>query len=187
MDNLYERLVGMLGKPSNDPCLEQFIRDVGVEPKLLFDWKSRRQYDFNSIGVWISIDKRQDQIKTVKFHFHTASVAEGSVAEYEGSLPAGIQPTDTRDTIIQKIGMVPEARMVQGRTPEDPKDYWDRYQIGPLQSTFIFDGPTGRLDMLAVHFIIDNVPPEPPPPEPQTYMEERCGEKCIESNCARSI
>jgi len=174
MEDLYERLIDMLGKSESDTCFDRFVRDLGETPVLLIDRKSLRHYEFPGAGLSVSIDKEQDQIKSVFLHLSTAGVEAGRIARYGGNLPAGIVPNDARATVRKKLALTPHSERIQGRTKDDPKDFWDNYYVGPLELTFIFDGGSKRMHALSVHYTIDTVPREPAPPEPDTYLQVRC-------------
>jgi hypothetical protein len=171
----------MLGKPTSDPCLEQFMGDLGEKGKLLSDSKSMSDYFFPDSGLDFHIDKRQDQIKSIFFHLSTAMVEAGNMASYKGSLPAGITVNDDRFSIRKKLNQKPKLKRIQGRTKNDPKDYWEDYFIGDLKLTFIFDGESGRMDALSIHYLVDNLPPEPPPPEPEEYIKSSCTKAALKT------
>jgi hypothetical protein len=181
MEHMYERLIEMLGKQQDDPYFECFVQELGEKPQMLIDKKSMREYSFPRSGFYVSMDKRQDQIKSIFFHLSTAAVASGSIEAYSGNLPAGIGRHDDRLTVRKKLAKKPRSERIQGRTKLDPKDYWEYYDTSFLQMLFIFDGATGRMDALSVRYTADNVPPEPPPLEPETYLQDRCTKAALKT------
>lgn len=181
MEDLLKRLTDMLGKQLDDPCFDRFVQELGETPEILYDSKSMREFSFKDSGIYVTMDKRQNQIKSVFLHLSTAGVEAGSIAPYKGNLPSGITPEDNRATVKKKLATKPRSQRIQGRTKADPKDYWEYYCFGPLELTFIFDGATKRMDALSIHYTIDTVPPEPPPPDPETFLQDRCSSSVLKT------
>lgn len=175
MKDPLKSLTDILGKPVDDPCFGRFAQELGETPQLFFDSKSMREFSFKNSGIYVSMDKAQNQIKSVFFHLSTALVEAGDIASYKGNLPNGITAQDSRASVKKKLGIQPRSQRIQGRTKDDPRDYWEYYSIGPLELTFIFDGATRRMRALSIRYTIDIAPPEAPPPEPEEYLnEDRC-------------
>lgn len=173
MDSCYERLIELLGKSPDDPRFDQFVQDIDETPQLLIDRKNVRQYSFRENGIFIRIDKLQNQIKSVSLHLLSAMVESGASNRYSGNLPAGITPNDKRSLVTKKLALQPRSLNMQGRTPSDPKDNWDYYTVGPLELLFMFNGRSKKLHALSILYTIDNVPLEPPP-EPETFLQSHC-------------
>jgi hypothetical protein len=67
----------------------------------------------------------------------------GDVARYTGGLPGSVQPGDKRAEVEQKIGSKPiTSQIIPGVTGDQR---WDRYNIGALEATFMFDEPNDQL------------------------------------------
>lgn len=164
----------MLGKPVDDPCFDRFAQELGEIPVILLDSKSMREFMFKNSGINVSMDKRQNQIKSVFLHFSTALVDAGDMAPYCGTLPNGITARDSKAAVSKKLGTKARSKRIQGRTKDDPKDYWEYYSLGLLELTFIFDGATKQMGALAICYSNNTLPKESPPPEPETYLKNRC-------------
>jgi len=173
MKDPFKSLTDMLGKPVDDPGFDRFVQELGESPEIFYDSKSMQELSFKDSGIYVSMDKRQNQIKSVFFHLSTALTEAGEMAPYQGSLPNGITAQDSKAVVTKKLGIQPRSQRIQGRTKDDPKDYWEYYIIGPLELTFIFDGATKRMGALSIRYTIDTAPPEAPLPEPEEYLEAK--------------
>lgn len=180
MNNLFERLVNLLGTPIDNPAFQEFLKDCGEEPDLI-ELKTMKDYSFSKLGLNIDMDKMQNQIKSIFLHLNTVAVQGGEIEPFAQSLPFSISLDDSRDAVKDKIGVKRKARKIQGRTPTEPKDFWDSYEIHPLEYTFVFNGDNNRLSSISVHFAFNPIPPLPPPQEPDEYLKFECSLKMLEA------
>lgn len=178
MSKLFERLVNLLGTPIDNPDFQTFLNEFGETPRFEeTNWF--HLYQFLGSGITMMTDKRQDQFKMLSIHLITASTKSRAMKPFTDVLPFGILPTDDRQTVLEKVGVERHAQEVQGRTPRDPKDFYDNYTIHPLEYSFIFDGSGKKLGLVSVHYLINPIPVEPRPPDPNAYIE-RISEGMIE-------
>ncbi len=165
MTDLFQRLVNLLGTPIDNPAFQEFLKDCGEKPDLI-ELKTMKDYSFSKLGLNIDMEKTQNQIKSIFLHLNTVAVQGGEIEPFAQSLPFGIEPDDSRDVVEKKIGVKRKARKIQSRTPSEPKDFWESYEIYPLEYTFTFDGGSSRLNCVSVYYAVNPMPPPPPPQEP---------------------
>jgi hypothetical protein len=171
MDKLYQSLIAILGRPSADPAFVELLKVLQENPETLR--KSKTGYDllFPKSGVQFAFDEKHNRFSSIFFHFETAMVESGAVTRYEHDLLAGIRFGDHRATVEQKLGRKPIAsNLIPGRTPEQPKNLWECYDMGTLELVFMFS-PADELGSLSVRLITAGSP-EIEPREPETYINQ---------------
>ncbi len=156
MSDLFGHLVNLLGTPIENPDFQDFLNDCGEKPEFC-ETKLIQDYAFLKLGLHIEMDKQQNQIKSLFFHFITVAVRAGEVEPFAQTLPFGILPKDSREVVKQKIGVKRNAKKIMGRTSSAPKDFWDSYEIPPLEYTFMFNGGDKRLGSISVYYTINPV------------------------------
>lgn len=174
-EDLYDRLVSLLGKPPDESTRQCLMDILGGANQSVHQTKNREHVTVTDLGVMVMIDKRQQQVKSLHFHLATAMVDAGNAKQFPGTLMRGISAGDTPDDVHRKVGQQPTASsLLPGRTPLDPKFISESYDFDPLEVSISFSGVTGRISLVSVRYVIDTVPPEPPPPEPTSYLETSC-------------
>ncbi len=170
MDSLLERLIGLLGASIGCPSFEAFLEEYNESP-LTHETKRFHTYNFQKSGFNIMTDKRQDQIKMLFIELNTAGVRSGQVAPFSETLPFGILPDDDRETVKEKVGVERISQKMQGRTPTDPEDFYDRYKFLVLDYAFVFSGEDEQLSLISVIWTVDVVPEKPRSPLPYELIE----------------
>jgi len=171
MERLYERVIEVLGKPHDNDVFRRFLEDMGDREREVFETKTSCSYDYPHLCFFIHVDKRQDQIKSVSFHDPRTAIECGYGEQLAGMLPAGIEFGDERAVVSSKLKAKP-VRSGQCGTGQ-PKDLEDVYDAHPLELCFYFSGKSNELTFLRVSYIVDVLPPEPSPPEPDTHLTAR--------------
>jgi len=160
MPNLYDRLAQIIGKPSDDPLVTALKDDLGRE-HVLRQGKRSAAISYPDVGLTFTI---VDGVLTgVFFHFGSAAAQAGTMTKYAGDLPAGIKFGDHRAAVAAKLGMQPSSsKQIRTGNPDQPKDYWEHYDFGHFEATFIFDGVNELLGSMALNSIHDHATPDSP-------------------------
>lgn len=104
MSKPFERLVDLLGTSMSNPALRLLLNELEEEPNV-HDTKYMQTYMFLKHGLYIILDKRQDQIKSLFVHISTVAEEEGNVVSFSEDLPFGISADDNRDAVKEKMGV----------------------------------------------------------------------------------
>ncbi len=153
MEDLYQRATSLLGKGQNDPAFTAFVEDLGEHPEIMTKSPNGCSYVFRKSGFQMTFYEHSNCFASIFFHFCSAPVQAGIVQNYQGTLVHGIAFGDSRTDVGNKLAMKPSTKLVQGRTPDEPKDLWDEYEVGPLKLRFLFRGSVDSLGSLSVHYI----------------------------------
>ncbi|MBA3859937.1 MAG: hypothetical protein C0508_05125 [Cyanobacteria bacterium PR.023] len=145
MENLYSRLLDLLGKRYTDPIFPQFIADIGEQPDdcnwsdpVLFN-KFDTPLVFYKSGHF-SLRFRYGVAHHIVASINTPMIRSGEVRPFEG-LPAGIVASDSRSEIEAKLKTKPFSS-TEGR--------YDAYYIEPYVLTFNFENE--RLFFFEIEF-----------------------------------
>lgn len=113
MDNAFERVLDLLGKPNNDGLFAQFIEDFGEKPEILLQTDRVTEYDFGRSGLHLSYQSnslRDSSLEGSGFAFAIFSLRPDSKVltsrrSYVGNLPHDIKRGDSRDEVAEKLGI----------------------------------------------------------------------------------
>lgn len=180
MSDLFQSLVGLLGSPIDCPAFQTFLADY-FEPPVIQETEWFHSYHFLKSGFNIMTDKAQNQIKMLFIELETVAVRSGDVARFLEPLPFSVLPDDDRETVKKKVGIECISEKVQGRTPRDPQDFYDNYKFPLLEYTFVFDGRSGRLCLISVHWTIDTVPRKLRPNHAEGFLENESSHSMLEA------
>ena len=139
MKNLYERLTELLNEPDDGSVFTTFLRDVEREPQISSFGERSALYYFDELGftlktihghfiqitLWIVGSGVQDTVRTSK--------------AYSGKLPFNVEPSDTKETVTRKFGVVPTESAHLGFLRV-------RYAAPPFTIDFEFDQESGQMD-----------------------------------------
>ena len=175
MENLFDRVFEFLGKPNAESAFDQFMQKLQEAPELLHESKYRREYLLKKSGTLISFSKTHGCFASAFFHSR-GGIAEQSAERqpYVGKLIAGITFGDSRDEVERKLGTKPvSSNWIQGRTPEDPKNLYEIYELQPFQLRFVFR--RGQLlSSASVHHSGAAESGRKCPREPEEYLYDCC-------------
>jgi hypothetical protein len=146
MDDLFERLVSLLGQPHDGKVFKQFIEDLGEEPDVLPP-PAPPDYDFNRAGFSVSTDGRN--ITEIFAVIRTPTYARTNES---GLLPSGLTDSDRRIDVRRKLGK--PAGSGQNRKT---KELIDHYKISEVIVTLKFDSDDQQITTVRIY-----VPPNRP-------------------------
>lgn len=152
-DQLYDRIVELLGKRLDDPAFTQLAHDLSDEPHPMLrnEHKYVQDYLFRKSGFQVSYNKMIDAFYHAFFHHGSEMARSGYVSAYQGRLPAGIKFGEQPAEVAAKLGLKPSwSKMIPGCDKQAPKDLWEKYAAGPLQFTCIYRGPTSELNSVSI-------------------------------------
>lgn len=149
MDNSYERLTSLLGKLRDSPEFHQLIEDLCETPERISESEHIAVDAFWKTGVLIH--SVSDRIEEVCFRLSAATSGPGTGGYYNGDLPYGIVHSDDRAAVLEKVGAIPRSKRVKGKSAAAPEDYWESFNKGALELSFIFDGRTRCTCTLSVY------------------------------------
>ncbi|HNB23772.1 MAG TPA: hypothetical protein PKZ32_15260 [Candidatus Melainabacteria bacterium] len=152
MEDCYQRATALLGKGQNDPAFLAFVEDLGEHPEVMAKTANGCSHIFRKTGLQMTFYAHSNCFASIFFHFCSAQVQAGTVQKYQGTLVHGIAFGDSRNDVEKKLAMKPSTKLVQGRTPDEPKDLWDEYELGLLKLRFLFPGSKDSLGALSVHY-----------------------------------
>jgi len=146
MENLYSRLLDLLGKRYNDPIFPKFVTDLGEKPDgcdwsnpILFNERDT-SFTFYKSGSF-SLRFKYGVAHHIIANIDTPMTRSGEVKAFD-ALPAGIVSTDSRLEIEEKLGREPFSFSTEGR--------YDAYYLEPFLLTFNFENE--KLSVLEVEF-----------------------------------
>lgn len=144
MQDLYDRLVRLLGKPVSPAIdmLDMLSREFGETARTQQVGERWCFYDFIRLGFKLTFDKAGGMFTSFVLPISTPEVIHGGTEPYSGNLPYGITANDSRDHVESKI---PGATMAV-------KDYRFDVDLRPLCLMFSFDPSGTQLQMVSVHF-----------------------------------
>jgi hypothetical protein len=137
MQDLYERLVELLGKTDEDQAFHNFLKHLGCAADFDCETQLWRECSFSELGFRIIFCKPSRCCSIIFFHIGEGS-AEAGMKLYRGGFPAGITPGDRRDEIATKLGMNPT------RT-DCERGLYDTYAVNDSPLSFLFDPVTEDL------------------------------------------
>lgn len=109
MEQLYERLIEVLGRPPRHKVVRRFLSEIEQAPtveKLGY----LRQYQFDRFGFEWDYDPRLGYIASLGVYYGEpdgwGEFCQGW-RKFEGQLPAGITRYDTRDDVRRRLNLKP--------------------------------------------------------------------------------
>jgi len=168
---LYEDIVKLLDKSSQDEFFRRFLDDLGESPQY-----GNGCYVFPQSGFCLICDK--GTFVSAFFHVATEAVRSGDVQSFVGKLPGGIDVTDQRADIEKKLNGSPlRSRLVRGRNEDQEKCYWDDYPYLSFVVTTCLDAASDQIRAVALTSKSGSAPSDLPfygqPPKMRTGPERR--------------
>lgn len=130
MQNLYEQLIDLLGKPRplSGDLFSRFVQDLDERPVVDSIHERIWHYDFPKSGIGLHFDAKSGLFWSFSLFIAVPQVESGEVKSYRGNLPYGINRSDTEEVVEQKF---------RGGTMA-VKDYRTDVDLRPLEITFHF-------------------------------------------------
>jgi hypothetical protein len=130
MENLFERIVELLGKTPDDPHSRQFVRELGEKP--VFEGA----YFFKKTGFCLVPEKHV----FTGAAFRLRDWEDEPNTAYIADLPFGIQANDHEDLVREKIGLVPDrCKTLVDNRPQFGTSYQDEYDLATYTLRLTFD------------------------------------------------
>lgn len=141
MVQIFEKIVEIMGKESDDPACQQFFESLRDPPKTVSQSEDLI-YFFENTGL--SVYCFDNSIFQVIFHFETALTVPGGMNSFNGTLPFCIQRDDNRSIVKEKIGKNPY------RSERVTGEIWDYYSVNQLTVVFAFNVQSGKISSMSV-------------------------------------
>lgn len=152
MNDLYDHIIELLGKPEDDPLYSKLVQDLG-EPSITEQTPEIRMFSFAKEGFVLASAVLPDLMcgaklfRNATFVFDTSKTEGGEWVPFTGRLPGGISGGDGPEIVHEKFTRAG----AQQPTPDHSWGYW----LGPQLWVFGFDDKTQFLNMALVSFFGD--------------------------------
>ena len=145
MEDLYERLTGLLGRPCDQATFQNLVNDLNEAPEARRVSVRRTEYLFKENGF--QLVSRNETFESVFLHFGTAPVESGSIKKYSGNLPAEVRFGDDISVVEAKLGVQFNPSRFFRRNDEDR---CEKCRFGQLEASFYFRGREQTLRSIGV-------------------------------------
>ena len=148
MDNTFERVLELFGKPNDDSFFARFITDLGEQPEILLQTEKVTEYDFGRSGLHLSymLNSLSDLSSGSSFTGAIFSLGPdaktlSSRRSYVGNLPYGIRRGDTSSEVSRKLGI-----------PAHLTDNAILFEDSDCKWSFYFSPPSLVLCLLSIYY-----------------------------------
>jgi hypothetical protein len=152
MNDVYERVLELMGKTANGRLYEKFVHDLGETPEVQLKKAQITEYTFPNAGFHLScVDGLAHAKGTGSSGFTAAyfSLDKG----YKGNLPKDIDVVDTPDDIERKLGVKAISPIRHANNAKAGTDFLIQdYHLKPVRLSVIFRGSPLKLNMVAVNY-----------------------------------
>ena len=146
--NLYHRLLNLLGKSDNTPEFEQLLQETKGYTRI-YDVGDNIFYEFQRLGFGIALKRQNRVFWMLGFEIATKAVKTGAMESFSNELHAGITATDTPIEVEAKLGVKAESLKVF----KGAKGCMGRYKLPPYKFECTFEHPAGSLQAVTVYLI----------------------------------
>ncbi|MBK9771354.1 MAG: hypothetical protein IPP57_11090 [Candidatus Obscuribacter sp.] len=164
--NLFDRITGIIGEPIESDFFRAFVSDLNTQQ---IETQIGDALDILFPDYGLEIDVQENIVRSAAIHINTPSVNRRlklpSAANcidtpskhivlkpYTSTLLSGVLPTDSRQTLFQKLGNPLRTR----KSPGSLKSEWDikyTYELDKIRISFCFEGESGPMDLVSVWLI----------------------------------
>jgi len=146
LEDLYERITRLLGKPTDGKDLKRFIQETDSVPIST----SSDAITLPELGI--SLLMWEGLIGAVYMHVSTVNTLEqgGILRPYPGTFAAGITSRDNNQMVQRKLGAKPLRSREIPNEPGTSSDLSETYELPTERLSFKFSGITGEICFASV-------------------------------------